>query len=771
MVHITVSSRLCVRGALPEDVQAELRAAFSHKNPEYGKLKRINKRAAYRVPTHIATWREKNGALLLPRGGTERLRDVLRDNDLRGEVLDARTEGRADWRDRFPSHKVALWRHQGEIIEACKRFENCLVRAPTGCITGDAKIGINRAGKGRQVTLRHLVKMHNGGRASNRTWRADIPTMVRSRMKDGTVRLVRLIGAYESGIKPVYEVKFETGHAVRATLDHRFWTIEGWRRLGEMSVGDEVFVEESRKPRQDGERKSKPWYELRVARYHPHAGRKGVKPGKGGYTVPLHRLVAEAALNGISTQELIRRCNQSQERANHLTLLDPRVHVVHHIDENPRNNCLDNLAIVTHAEHRSAHAHTSRVNITVRTAPSKVIAIAYAGERLTYDLELEAPHNFLANGVAVHNSGKTTAVIGLLVELQLPTLVIVWTGSLLKQWVKRLKKELGLDDRDIGVIGGGKKTLRPITVAMQQSLNRMKADKWIEVDETFGVVVCDEVHRFAASTFQKTIDRCTARYRVGISADETRNDGKEFLVYDMFGNVVADIDEERLIARGLIHDVKVRVVPTDFEAGWYVDQRRAMSEWLRDKEGKQPPAPDFNRLLDEMTVNDKRNDAAMRLVLDEWSRGQKSIAFSHRREHCERLLSKATANGMPAGVLLGGDEDEDTFDETVEMLERGELSFAAGTMGAIGTGLDLPSVARGVVATPITSNRQFWGQVRGRLCRKAEGKTDALVYYLWDRNVFGASVLDNLRRWNRDVKVLDDSGRWVETKQYIKENC
>lgn len=361
-------------------------------------------------------------------------------------------------------------------------------------------------------------------------------------------------------------------------------------------------------------------------------------------------------------------------------------------------------------------------------------------------------------------SGKTTAAIAFIARVQLPALVIVWNSALLQQWVRRLEKELGLRPAEVGLVKGSTFDLQPVTVAMQQTLWRLNDIKWRALDATFGVVVCDEVQRFAAATFLKVIRRLSARYRVGISADETRADKKEFLIYDEFGGVEAAIDQRRLVAAGVVHDVEVRIVPTRFQAPWYLEQKAEAAAAIR--EGRQPEPPDYTRLLDEMVQDDDRNHLAMRLVRQEVARGQQVVVLSERVEHCRRFDAMAVEAGFPSGTMVGDRSEE--REATIAGMMSGELRVAAGTIQAVGQGMDFPAVGRGVVVTPLAKNRQLWGQVRGRLCRTTEGKTDAVIYYLWDQAVFGWRHLQNLKAWNRRAKVLAD-GRWVELAEYLKE--
>lgn len=351
-------------------------------------------------------------------------------------------------------------------------------------------------------------------------------------------------------------------------------------------------------------------------------------------------------------------------------------------------------------------------------------------------------------------SGKTTAAIAVASELQLPCLVIVWSGNLLDQWAERLELELGLQPSEIGLIRGPHLKIRPITLAMQQTLR--KPDLLRAVRDLFGVVQCDELQRFAASTFRETIDAFPARYRVGWSADETRRDRKEFLIYDHFGTVAADIDKRQLVRKGRVLEVEIRVVPTEQRAAWYLKQGRTEGE-----------TPDFNRLLEELVRDEDRNELIMRHALEEASEDRRVVILSHRLEQVREIGRLAAEQDHPCGTLIGGDDWADEFAHTVRQLSARKLSLAAGTYLAFGTGIDVPAVERGVAATPIAANRQFLGQVCGRLCRTTKGKQDAALFYLWDQWIFGAEHLSNLVRWCDRVVVWDGDG-WQPAREYLK---
>lgn len=347
-------------------------------------------------------------------------------------------------------------------------------------------------------------------------------------------------------------------------------------------------------------------------------------------------------------------------------------------------------------------------------------------------------------------SGKTTTAIGLIARLRLPTLVVVWTGGLLEQWRDRISAELKLPISEIGQIGGGVRAIKPITLAMQQSLMRGNAEK---LRGTFGLVICDEVQRFGAATFLQVIDAFDSHYRIGISADETRSDGKEFLIYDQFGDVAHEVSRDQLIEAGAVLDVECRVVPTDFRADWYVQER--------DSGG----SPNHTLLLDEMTADETRTALAVNLAAQEVAAGHQVVVLSHRVEHAKRIAGDLIARGIEADTMLGGEENKARFEEARGRLKAGHLRAVSATVQAMGTGIDIPSLSRGILATPIGANRQLYGQIRGRLCRT--GKDDAVLYVLWDRHVQGAASLKRYTAWNRTT-LVQAGDEWVDVRTWMK---
>lgn len=345
-------------------------------------------------------------------------------------------------------------------------------------------------------------------------------------------------------------------------------------------------------------------------------------------------------------------------------------------------------------------------------------------------------------------SGKTYMALATLPRLGQRSLVIVRDTNLMKQWMDRAETSLNFRRRAIGVVGAGKKTIGDhLTVALQQTLYS-KSFPLDEFAQQFGAVIIDEVHDTAARTVNETVNAFPARARLGFSADESRRDRKQFLIHDSFGEVIYSVEKRQLEKQGDVVPVIVRLVPTEFRADWYSEA--------------EPAERDFTRLIGEMSQDDARNELIRQVVLElVEAKRIPALVFTHRREHAKQLAERdIPADGIPTGLLLGGDDV--SFNEAKRALLSGALKVAVGTFKACGQGIDIPNVMAGVCATPLGANRQFFGQVRGRICRVVPGKTVGHLYYLWDRHVF-PDAGRNIFSWNDGLVEVFDRRRksWV----------
>lgn len=283
--------------------------------------------------------------------------------------------------------------------------ERILSIGGSGCLAADTVIHLNRGGKGFRTTIENLVKMENGGAASNgHRWDPSIPTRV-ARAVGESIMLGDLAQAWSSGIKETFTLRTVGGREIRGTAIHPFLKADGeWVVLGDIQPSDLLQVNDGRGTAGRGK---KPYYLTRETRFHPSQ----VTSSSGGRVranVPTHRLVVEAKMNNLPLDEFLDVLRDDETRVKGMIFLDTTLHV-HHIDHNPQNNALDNLAVLTEEAHHRLHAaEGNTANVLWKVGVDEVESVEKFGLEPTYDIEVaDDPHNFIANGFVVHNSGKT----------------------------------------------------------------------------------------------------------------------------------------------------------------------------------------------------------------------------------------------------------------------------------------------------------------------------------------------------------------------------
>lgn len=287
------------------------------------------------------------------------------------------------------------------------------VRGPASCLAHDTEVKISRAGKTFTCTIEHLHKMFHGGIAGGKRWSKEILSMIQRRESNGSIRLVPIVDVIDSGKKECFRVITETGHNVSASKDHKFLTQDGWKRLSELVIHkDSVFINAGKTGTESQKPRGRQQYVYGLT-FHPLAKQPAQGSGsksRGKNRVLKHRLVYEAYMNDLPYEEYITILRLYENASSTLKFLQPE-DIIRHKDENHSNNNLDNLELVDRVVHGQIHGEANHNNVAEKTQLSKIVAIVPVGEQHTYDITVnDDPHNFLANGIVVHNSGKTTFI-------------------------------------------------------------------------------------------------------------------------------------------------------------------------------------------------------------------------------------------------------------------------------------------------------------------------------------------------------------------------
>jgi superfamily II DNA or RNA helicase len=299
--------------------------------------------------------------------------------------------------------------------------------------------------------------------------------------------------------------------------------------------------------------------------------------------------------------------------------------------------------------------------------------------------------------VGMPGCGKTVITGELISRRKQQTLICVHTVTLGEQWRNRLKIHLGIES---GFIGEGSFDIKPVTVALLQSLSKKMDPEFVQ---QWGFTIFDECHHLPAKSFSEVANRFPARFRLGLTATRKRADGLTFLLDAALGSTLFTIGDRQLgnrILRPVIHVI---------ETG-------AMSQ-----------ADEYGKLLQELILEPDRNELILKHLIEEADRGHAILVLSRRVRHvCQlQMMLKARRPDISAAVVVG-QTPKDEREEILQKVGSGKIRILFSCL--IGDeGLDLPILSRLLIVAPSRNLQRLTQQV-GRVQRTHPMKKDCAVF-------------------------------------------
>lgn len=157
-------------------------------------------------------------------------------------------------------------------------------------------------------------------------------------------------------------------------------------------------------------------------------------------------------------------------------------------------------------------------------------------------------------------SGKTVAALGVMADIEGETLILVPSRDLAAQWRDRILEDTTLTPEQVGEYHGGKKEIRPVTIATYQTAG-MDRHRMLFDSRQWGLIVYDEVHHIPSPVHRRSADLQT-RHRLGLSATPIREDDREQQIYTLIGPPIGT-DWEALFDAGYVAEpeVEIRYLP------------------------------------------------------------------------------------------------------------------------------------------------------------------------------------------------------------------
>src|SRR5215210_7901369 len=134
-----------------------------------------------------------------------------------------------------------LYEAEGEVTGVESGFED-LDRLTTGFHKSDLVILAARPAMGKCLSADAEIVLDDGSVATIEQVFDTRKGRLMTLGEDLRLTWTRPSTYVDDGVKPVFRVKTRLGRTIKTTLTHPFLTVGGWRKLGELSVGDHVAV-------------------------------------------------------------------------------------------------------------------------------------------------------------------------------------------------------------------------------------------------------------------------------------------------------------------------------------------------------------------------------------------------------------------------------------------------------------------------------------------------------------------------------------------------
>ena len=347
------------------------------------------------------------------------------------------------------------------------------------------------------------------------------------------------------------------------------------------------------------------------------------------------------------------------------------------------------------------------------------------------DYQLEAVEKFLEKETGIiqiaTGGGKTFTAGELIRTIDGKTLWIIDRKELLEQTKESLEKQLGIE---IGIISGRKFDIKDITIATVQSLNS-KLTKIQDYLYTVNFVIVDEFHKSAAESYQKVFAKLpNTKYKLGLTATPTRDDGKEPILKSILGEVIYKKTTQDLINSGFLVKPELNFIDLDVKHDKFDEYHE-----------------EYDVTITKCNI---RNNEILKIIND--NPDKKIMILTKNIDHGRYLKDQ-----IPDSVHIEGSLSSKLRTQFYDNFTKSKLKVAIFTISIAAEGLDIPDldiVINGAANSGVVKSVQ----ILGRVLRKAEGKDKAVYYDFVDKgkwtNKHSKNRMKAFKKEGHEVKVI-----------------
>ena len=320
-------------------------------------------------------------------------------------------------------------------------------------------------------------------------------------------------------------------------------------------------------------------------------------------------------------------------------------------------------------------------------------------------------------------AGKTIIGLKIIEMINSPTLIVVPTLDLIKQWTQILSKSFNIE---IGNIGGGTENIQGITVSTYDSAY-IKAKS---IGNKFLLIVFDEVHHLPAPSYRLIAETFIAPFRLGLTATLEREDHLDTDFPFLIGKTTFRITANELAKNNYLANYVIERKQTFLSEEEYQKYKENMAVYytcLRKIGLKMNSYNSFKRLIMissrnnlarralvarnkaiDIALNSKSKMDEIRKILSE-NKNIKTIIFT---QHNKLVYDISNAFLIPFITYKSSKEERE---DVLGGFKDGRYK-AIVTSKVLDEGIDVPDAQLGILVSGTGSSREFVQRL-GRLLR------------------------------------------------------
>ncbi len=251
---------------------------------------------------------------------------------------------------------------------------------------------------------------------------------------------------------------------------------------------------------------------------------------------------------------------------------------------------------------------------------------------------------------------------------------------------------------------------------LHNTTHRMKL-----INDNFGSLWTDEIHRAGANCFSKFLINCKQVNRGGCSATPRRKDGRHKLVFKIVGPVVAETTVDTLIPECRTYPITSTNPRRQFTGG--------PASWVY-----------MNKFL---CKDKKRNQEILQQAITDIKNGRSVVIPLLYRDHIDWMVKNInehfdrSGKNPVAAAFVGGQKEKKRRKEIVDKARAYTIKCVVGIRSLLQLGLNVPRWDTLYYVLPM-SNRENWEQESARILTPASadiGKKKPLIRMYFDPGV------------------------------------